>query len=92
VWTCTGKAPQAITFTASGELQVKGKCVSVPNEVLLEPCAGNAAQTWTRHGNGEYILKSNGQCLTDPNNSKTNGTQLRVSACKNTAGQHWSLP
>ena len=92
IWTCTGQAPQTITFTASGELQVKGKCISVPNEVLLEPCAGTAAQTWTRRANGEYVIRSSGQCLTDPNNSKANGTQLRVSACKNTADQHWSLP
>jgi hypothetical protein len=58
---------------------------------VLESRAGTSAQTWTRLASGEYTVKSSAQCLTDPNNSKTNGTQLRVSACINAVGQHWSL-
>jgi hypothetical protein len=44
----------------------------------------------TRLSNGEYVLKSNGKCLTKP--TTTNGKQLTLAACTNTASQHWSLP
>ena len=43
-----------------------------------------------RQSNGEYVLKSNGKCLTAP--SANNGTQLTLAACKNTANQHWAVP
>lgn len=92
LWTCTGKTPQKITFAASGELHVVGKCITAGTTAALQPCAGTAAQTWTHQANGEYVIKSSGQCLTDPNNSKTNGTRLHISRCTNAAGQHWSLP
>ncbi len=92
LWTCTGKTPQKITFAASGELQVAGKCITAGTTAALQPCAGTAAQTWTHRADGEYVVKSSGQCLTDPKNSKTNGTRLHVSDCTNAAGQHWSLP
>jgi hypothetical protein len=92
LWTCTGKTSQKITFTASGKLQVVGKCITAGTTATLQPCAGTAAQTWTHQANGEYVVKSRGQCLTDPNNSKTNGTQLHISGCTNAADQHWTLP
>jgi len=91
-WACTGKTPQAILFAASGELQVVGKCITAGTAAILQPCTGGAAQTWTRRANGEYVIKSAGLCLTDPNSSTANGTQLRLSACTNAADQRWSLP
>jgi Ricin-type beta-trefoil lectin domain len=92
LWACTGKAPQEIAFTAGGELQVVGKCITASTTAVLQPCAGIPAQTWTHQANGEYVIKSSGQCLTDPKNSKTNGTKLHISGCTNAADQHWSLP
>jgi 3D (Asp-Asp-Asp) domain-containing protein len=92
LWSCDAQARQQITFTASGELQVAGKCVTAGSAAVLETCAGSAAQTWTRHANGEYVVKSNGRCLTDPGNATANGTQLRSAACTDAAGQRWSLP
>ncbi len=92
VFACDGKAQQRITFAATGELRVLGKCVAGPLKALLEPCKLVTSQLWTRHANGEYVLKSNGKCLTDPGNSKNDGTALTLAACKNTANQHWSLP
>jgi hypothetical protein len=92
LWTCTGKSPQAITFAANGELQVAGKCITGGTAATLQTCTGTTAQTWTRLANGEYKAKSSGQCLTDPNNSTTNGMQLRISTCTNAANQHWTLP
>ena len=92
LWSCDAQARQRITFAASGELQVAGKCVTAGNGTVLERCTSSAAQTWTRRANGEYVVKSDGHCLTDPGNSKSNGTQLRVYACADTGGQRWSLP
>jgi Ricin-type beta-trefoil lectin domain/Putative Ig domain len=92
LWSCDGQGRQQITFAASGELQVAGKCVTAGGAAALEACARSAAQTWTRRANGEYVAASNGQCLTDPGNATANGTQLRVAACTDAAGQRWSLP
>jgi 3D (Asp-Asp-Asp) domain-containing protein len=92
IWSCTGKAPQRITFAANRELQVLGKCVTGGNTAFLEPCKDTSNQAWTRLANGEYVLAATGKCLTDPSSSKANGTRLTLAACKNTANQHWSLP
>jgi glucosylceramidase len=92
LWSCGGQARQQITFAANRELQVAGKCVTAGSAAVLETCASSAAQTWTRRANGEYVVTSNGQCLTDPGNATVNGTQLRIAACTNAAGQRWSLP
>ena len=93
LWTCDGQARQRITFAASGELQVAGKCITAKNgSAVLETCAGSAAQTWTRRGNGEYVVSSGGHCLADPGSSRTNGTQLRLQACADSSDQRWSLP
>jgi Putative Ig domain/Ricin-type beta-trefoil lectin domain len=89
---CTGKASQQITFAANRELQVVGKCITGGQTTFLEPCTGTSNQAWTRLANGEYVLAATGECLTDPANSKANGTQLALAGCKNTASQHWSLP
>jgi hypothetical protein len=92
IFTCNGKAQQAIAFDTTGELIVLGNCVTGTTTAFLEPCKGATSQIWTRQANGEYTLKSNGKCLTDPGNSKKDGTRLTLAVCANTANQHWSLP
>ena len=93
LWSCDGLARQRMTFTASGQLRVLGKCVTAVNgATVLEPCAGSAAQTWIRRATGVYVVKSSRRCLTDPGNATANGTQLRLAACVDAAGQRWSLP
>lgn len=90
IWTCTPGAAQNITFAANSELLVVGECVTGTTTAFLEPCIGATSQEWTRQSNGEYVLKSNGKCLTAP--SANNGTQLTLAACENTANQHWAWP
>jgi hypothetical protein len=90
--TCTGNAQQKITFAANGQLQVLGKCIAGGGSAVLATCSTTASQVWTRRANGEYVLKSNGHCLTDPHSSTSNGTKLTLAACANTANQQWSLP
>ncbi len=92
IWSCTGKAPQRITFMANRELQVAGKCITGGMTAFLEPCRDAPDQAWTRRANGEYVLAASGKCLTDPSNSTANGTRLTLTTCENTASQHWSLP
>lgn len=92
IWSCNGQARQRIRFTASGELQVAGKCITASRgRAVLGRCTGSSAQTWTRRSNGEYVDES-GDCLTDPGKSRKNGTQLRIQACTRAADQRWSLP
>jgi ricin-type beta-trefoil lectin protein/putative Ig domain-containing protein len=90
IWTCVAGAAQNITFAANRELLVVGKCVTGTTTAFLESCIGATSQQWTRQSNGEYVLKSNGKCLTAPN--ANNGTQLTLAACANTANQHWGWP
>jgi hypothetical protein len=91
VWSCDGQARQKITFTASGELYVAGKCITSHRGLAaLEPCAGSAAQTWAHNRHGEYSVQ--GRCLTDPRNSTKNGKPLTLAACTDNVGQRWSLP
>jgi serine protease len=92
IWTCAAGAAQNITFATNTELLVVGDCVTGTTTAFLEPCTGATSQEWTRQSNGEYVLKSNGKCLSDPANSRRDGTQLRLLTCKDTINQRWSLP
>ena len=92
IWTCSGKAPQQITFMSNGELSLLGSCVTGGATAFLSPCKDSASQVWTRLANRSYVLKLTGKCLTDPGSSTRDGTGLTLAACKNTANQHWSLP
>ncbi|MGO9079553.1 MAG: ricin-type beta-trefoil lectin domain protein, partial [Streptosporangiaceae bacterium] len=60
------------------------------SKVSITNCKGASTETWTHPSNGEYVLKSNGLCLTDPGSSKTAGTVQQIRACKDTANQKWS--
>jgi hypothetical protein len=97
IWTCNHTAAQDWTFS-HGALGVLGKCLADPNgghagsKLVILTCDGSSAQTWSHHSNNEYVLKLNGDCLTDPSNSSVNGTQVEIRACKNFNDQHWSLP
>ncbi len=99
IWHCTGSAAQKWVFTPKGELVVLGGCLSalklsakgVP-ALRYYNCKNNRAQLWTHRKNGEYVLKADGLCLTDPGWSKKNGTAVVLRACKGTSNQRWSLP
>jgi len=97
IWTCNSTPAQKWTFTG-GALSVLGKCLDDASQggagakLVVWTCNGHAAQTWTHKSNGEYVLKLNGMCLTDPSGSATDGTQVVVRKCANFADQHWTLP
>jgi ricin-type beta-trefoil lectin protein/putative Ig domain-containing protein len=97
IWDCNKTTSQKWTFSA-GALSVLGKCLDDSSQggngakLVIWSCNGHKAQTWTHRSNGEYVLKLNGLCLTDPNGSSVNGTQVQVRRCQNFKDQHWSLP
>ena len=93
LYTCNGTAAQKWSYSSS-ELHVFGLCLSDTggsgSKVSITKCTGAATETWTHPSNGEYVLKSNGLCLTDPGSSTTAGTVQVIRACKATANQKWS--
>jgi hypothetical protein len=97
IWTCNNTVPQKWTFV-SGALSVLGKCLDDSSQggagakLVLWTCNGHAAQVWTHKSNGEYVLKLNGLCMTDPSGSATNGTQVVIRKCSAFADQTWTLP
>jgi hypothetical protein len=97
IWTCNNTVSQQWLFSG-GALSVQGKCLDDSSQggagakLVLWTCNGHAAQIWTHHTDGEYTLKLNGLCLTDPSGSATDGTQVVIRKCNNFADQHWTLP
>jgi hypothetical protein len=97
IWTCNNTGAQQWTFV-NGELSVLGKCLDDSSQgssgapLVIWTCNGHTAQTWTHKSNGEYVLKLNSMCLTDPSGSATDGTQVVVRKCNDFADQKWSLP
>jgi len=99
LWSCDGKAEQQWAFT-KGKLVHNGRCITDRNDggsgtgVILNGCSSAKDDEWTHKSNGEYVLAAHSGklCLTDPSSATRNGTQLDVSACKDTRNQRWTLP
>jgi serine protease len=98
IWTCNGTGAQSWTYTSSSTLSVLGSCLSdkhytgAGTKLVLWSCIGNRNEQWTHRSNGEYVLATNGLCLTDPSGSTVNGTQVEIRACHDFADQRWSGP
>ena len=98
IWTCNGSGAQKWTLNPNKTLSVLGSCLSdrhytgAGTKLVLWSCVGHKNEQWTHRSNGEYVLATNGLCLTDPSDSSVNGTQVQIRACKNFKDQHWSLP
>ena len=99
LWSCTKGAAQNWSFSG-GYLRHNGECANDASDggngskVILYTCTTAQNDRWTHKSNNEYVLAAHGGklCLTDPGNSKSNGVQLTIATCKNTANQHWTLP
>lgn len=99
LWSCTKGTAQNWSFSGS-YLKHNGACATDESDggngskVILYTCTTAQNDRWTHESNGEYVLSahSGGLCLTDPGYSKSNGVQLTVATCRNTANQHWTLP
>jgi Ricin-type beta-trefoil lectin domain len=95
--TCSEAASQQWSFSR-GELKHGSMCMNAKGTgrsgslVILWECTGAPNEIWSHNSAGEYVLKATGLCLDDPAYSTTNGTQLIMYRCKDTANQKWSLP
>jgi hypothetical protein len=95
---CNGSGAQKWTFPSTGKLTVFGMCLADPKnggtgtKLSLAKCSSATSDTWTHQANGEYVLKLNGLCLTDPNNSATKGTKVTITTCNAATSQIWTLP
>jgi hypothetical protein len=98
IWTCNGTAAQKWTYNSNSTLSVLGGCLSdkyytgAGTKLVLWSCIGNRNEQWRHKSNGEYVLATNGLCLTDPSGSATNGTQVEIRACHDYRDQRWSGP
>jgi len=98
VWTCNNADHAQGWNYFAGHLIHNGKCANDAGnggsgtKVILWTCNRSSNELWFHSSTlGEYILASTTHgllCLTAP--STRSGTQLIVSACRNTSSQHWS--
>jgi serine protease len=98
IWTCNGTTAQQWIYTSKSTLSVLGSCLSdkhytgAGTKLVLWSCIGNKNEQWKHLSNGEYVLATNGLCLTDPSGSSVNGTQVEIRACHDYKDQRWSGP
>lgn len=98
IWACNHTGAQQWTFNSSGTLSVLGMCLAdrhytgAGTKLVLWSCIGNRNEQWTHNSKGEYVLKFDGLCLTDPSGSTVNGTQVEIRACKDFHDQQWTGP
>jgi beta-glucosidase len=98
IWTCNGTNAQKWIYTSSSTLSVLGSCLSdkqytgAGTKLVLWSCIGNRNEQWRHRSNGEYVLATNGLCLTDPSGSSVNGTQVEIRACHDYKDQQWTGP
>jgi hypothetical protein len=98
IWECNHTTSQDWALNSTKTLSVNGVCLSdkhytgVGTKLVLWSCVGHRNEQWTHRSNGEYVLAVNGLCLTDPSDSKVNGTQVQIRTCQNFKDQHWTLP
>ncbi len=95
---CNGSAQQDWTYDASTrELQVAGMFAGTAGNgttagtlVELEPCStGTAGETWDQGTGGELVNVNSGDCLNDPSNATTPGTQQLIWTCAATGNEDY---
>jgi ricin-type beta-trefoil lectin protein/putative Ig domain-containing protein len=84
--------------TTTGQLKVFGLCLADPKnggtgtKLATAKCTSATSEHWTYKTNGEYVLKLNSLCLTDPNAATKNGIRVTITACHDTTAQKWTKP
>jgi hypothetical protein len=93
-----GTIPPAAQFThVRGQLMLLGWCISDPGlggagtKLVYQRCGLHPNQIWTYNSTHHwYVLSANGLCLTDPGDSQTDGTQLRLGMCADSRSMQWT--
>jgi hypothetical protein len=99
---CTGSSAERWTLPSDNTVRVEGDCLAVKKKaagtgLVLAKCEGSAAQFWEADGlveaaGVELINPWSGKCMTDPNGTTVDDTQVRLYACTRSAAQTWYLP
>jgi hypothetical protein len=86
---------------SAGRISIHGKCLYVLGKtnsaghhlIGLANCANSSALLWVLTGYaGAIVNPATGDCITDPNSSTTNNTQLTAQPCTITTNQAWTMP
>jgi hypothetical protein len=86
---------------SAGRIAIHGKCLYVLGTtnsrgfhlIGLANCANSSALLWVLTGYaGAIVNPATGDCITDPNSSTTNNTQLTAQPCTITTNQAWTMP
>jgi hypothetical protein len=93
---CDGTSEQDWTYSDS-ELQTEGMCADAAANgtkegtlVELEACStSTAGETWTQGPDGELVNSNSGDCLNDPGNNTTPGTQQVIWGCVSTSNEDY---
>jgi hypothetical protein len=96
IWECNGTEAQTWLFGSDGTVRVHDMCVrasgSAPGALVqLWTCDGTQLQKWQFDSDGELVNRAAGLCMTVPDATRTPGTQLQTSSCRDAEGQHWTL-
>jgi hypothetical protein len=99
---CNGSRSERWTLPADNTIRIRGKCLAVKKKasgtgIVLAKCDGSHGQFWEINGvvrvpGTELTNPWSGKCMTDPNGSTADGTQVRLYTCKRSADQIWYLP
>ena len=99
---CDGTSSERWTLPADNTVRVEGKCLAVTKKaagtgLVLAKCDGSPAQFWEADGlveatGAELINPWSGKCMTDPDGTTVDDTQVRLYACIRSAAQTWYLP
>jgi hypothetical protein len=93
-----GTIPPAAQFThVRGQLMLLGWCISDPGlggagtKLVYQRCGLHPSQRWAYNSTHHwYVLSANGLCLTDPGDSFTGGTHLRLRTCADSRSMQWT--
>ena len=99
LWDCNSGGNQSWNYTASDEFTVYGNsCMTVGNDgaragdpVVIEPCAGSAAQRWTLQPDGAIASAADpGLCVDASGAGTGTGTLIDVWYCNGGTDQQWT--
>jgi hypothetical protein len=81
----------------AGALKLRGHCLGVAGTrpgapARLQPCTGAAGQRWLYRSRDQLYNPRSGKCLSGPDKTGPNGTQVVISSCSGSGGQSWALP
>jgi Ricin-type beta-trefoil lectin domain/Putative Ig domain len=86
---------------SAGRISIHGMCLYVLGKtnsaghhlIGLANCANSSALLWVLTGYaGAIVNPATGDCITDPNSSSVNNTQLTAQPCTTTTNQAWTMP